>query len=175
MNTPYLTIGSMRFALQGEITDGWEGKISAAGEASQIGKTHPTAWLYKGGRFHDLTFQLHLFVDGGQAATELSISTPDALLEVVRQLVSFALPARAGVNGGQEPPAVRIGIGSWYSREGYLKSVLPTWLGPWTEDGKPMQAKVTVVFIPSFSVGVRNDAAAAARLPTASSFAWRMP
>lgn len=170
--TPYLTIAGKKFALQGDIADGYDAKIAPAAENKQLGKSHPTAWWYKGGKFDDIQIELHLFVGGasGPNNDSLELTTPQALLDAVADLVRLALPETQNQVG--LPTPVMLQIGSWFSRVGYVKTVKHRWMGTWSEKGEPMQAKVTVTFCSDFTGGMPS-VNRLSKLPTRKSFSWK--
>lgn len=154
----------VRFALaaDSQVPDGYSVKYQPFGGIF----SHPPLYLYNGGEFVPVSFSLHVGVDKNAL-----VSTPTELIHLVERLTRLALPSSGYLTNWLSAPIVRVRISDWWSRIGHLSEVAPTWMGPWDEEGRPMQVRINVTFITDFlaNQGMNRDITS---LPTSQSFRY---
>jgi len=140
---------SLRFALQGGFTDGFENTIEDQRGAAE---SHPKQFTYVGGRVKDFSFVLDLAVGVG------AITTSGVLLNIIERLYDMALPPEQG----KQLDLVKVSIGAggwhWFRRKAYVKDISVEFMYPWDTrfNGGPLRAKVTIVFTPHYGPAGSN-------------------
>jgi hypothetical protein len=137
------------FPLSGPFTDGYHNDI-AYGFESMNYRSHYTIFGWQKGYFKPMTIELNLAVgldDGGKGFLE----TPERLQTVLSKLLALSVIERHG--SGQFMPlrAVRLRVGEWFRRQGYMQDIDFTFMPPWDIDtGAPLRAEVRFMFMPDF-------------------------
>lgn len=144
MEGPIVQLGSLKFMIEEDFSDGYSGKIEPAIESGTF--SNPLDFQWKGGAFKPISFSVTLFVD-----KDSNISTPQELVATIEQIYKYALPAAQ-----TRPPAlVMFSVGTWYKKKGYVKDVDATYKSPWDlSTGMPLRAQVRFSFTVDYTAGM---------------------